>query len=257
MMVSIMFASATGGCIDTDIADTDPVGSVEQHFTGGYLQWLFVTQNAQAELGSATTFTPFLNSVSGNLASAGSVAVHAGGEDPSIDKNWLYVLPSPGTGTRLGGGGSSVNSVANRILPIQIGNNTSGSQSKNLGLTTAHRRCFLTAVWNAPSYEAFRDSTDLVQVMTNGSNWVINATGHVLAAAGCADVTTYLGQASWSGEGTIDLGPTGGGKSCFLTAVGGAFRTNDWNDGVVISVNAGHWQMKVSAGKTGTAECDI
>jgi hypothetical protein len=151
-----------------------------------------------------------------------------------------------------------VNSVANRILPVSIVNNASASQSKILGPTTAHRRCFLTAVWNYPSYDAFGHSADLVQTVISGSNWVVKATGHVLAAAGCADVTTYLGQASWSGAGTIDLGPTGGGKACFLTAVGGTFRTNDWNDGVVVSVNAsGHWQMKVSAGKTGTAECDI
>jgi len=265
-MMATALTSTASGCIDPeaadgDIADSVETGSVAQHFTGGLLQWLFVTQPAQADLGASSTVTPFLNSVAGSLVvSASSPSGMAGvvtREDTSTHKNTLYVWPSPGN--QLGGGGASVSSVANRILPTSIDHGTSGSSSEILGPTTAHRRCFLTGVWNDPTHEAFRSSTDLVQTIPSGSSWVIKATGNVLAAAGCADVTTVLGQVTWSGAGTVDLGPAGAGKFCFLTAVGGAFRTNDWNDGVIISVNqlTGHWQMKVSAGKIGTAECDI
>jgi hypothetical protein len=266
------------GCGSADPADgmADDHGArrTSQAFTAGYGEWLSLSRSfADATLGDGTQFTPFLTGVTGNLAVGlqgniyESVWAHLGNGGPGFGTaNALIVdVQIAYSATPLvqliGGGGGSVNSVANRIPEVTV-SGSGGWAWAYLGPITANRRCFLTHVFNTqnpPTYgNAFGSASDELTITGDGSNWWLVAIGYAAGSAVCVDVTSSVSATSGS-AGVFDLGPNTPGEACYFTDIRGSFRKNDWSDGVVVSYNgdAGRWQLSVSPGKFASAQCAL
>lgn len=247
--------------------EQEPINESEQAFSSHGTWSLVAVAPSSIPLVSSATNTAFMTGLTGDLFTTNSAGISPGVSFPlRYDGTYLLKVDVAGPGRFVGGMATVVASVAGRTAGGTYMNTspagTTSAPSTDLGAITANRRCFLTQAQNMlPANNGFSAASDLLHIyQLNGHFW-LGGSGRVFGGARCIDVTTHLGVVSWGGSATtdiLDLGPAGGGKACFLTAIGGQFR-GDSSNGVQVYLDGGtnHWVLRVSAGKTATAECNI
>ncbi len=261
-----------------DGVSDEPTNQTRDAFSGSIPQGsLAVYSPATGGMGAHASYSTFLTGLAGNLDKVFDQTVSVSTVNVVSGINQLLVSPDPTYGSfLLQGSAISVNTVSGRTTPVPAANFNQFTQTVvNLGLVTAHRRCFLVEVHNPTDRVdcastlndtcGFNRTSDWIQVSNDGTNWKLTANGNSAGSAACVDVTTTLGAVSWAfgSEQTFNLGADVAGKACFMTGVGGQFRANSSTDGVSIYKDAGvpptvppTWRMHVSANKFGAVECD-
>lgn len=235
---------------DDDTSDSE-IETTEQEFSAGG-SWGLSGSGSQAHLlGSSTGTVSFLMAVGGNMAGTSNLHVFDAGGNAEVHLHGANVL----------------NVVGGIVFPVtatqeafftNADNGTSATMLApyNGGAT----RCFLTEISNTSTAHNFGVASDYVKIFEQGGRWYLGGGGFVRGGARCGNVTTPLGGTEVAGVGTWDLGPNLAGKSCWLTGVGGAFRTNSATDGVRIRYNPSslRWQLVITGGhKYAQAECGI
>lgn len=250
-LVALSTACDVEDASDAEGVDTDEaLGVAEQEFTGYVGSGTRISSNGvdvNVLLGTDTGATGFLTALAGNMDSNSAFV------SPDFGSNWdqmrLLVYSHAGTtlradgtlvypGTREGGRSYS---------------QTSGTQQRKIDDATPNKNCYITSVCGANG-QFFNSADDSMAIVKEGNAWYLKMTG---SACGTAYCSTFSQNSWWAAnsEGTHDLGPADQGKACFLTGIKGRFRSNDFEDGVIIGIKNGRWQLKVSAGKWGGAAC--
>ncbi|WP_438036928.1 hypothetical protein [Sorangium sp. So ce204] len=269
LLMGISCVAATGEQAGDELVDDELVGTAEQAFSG-YWGWSRATEGHDLlswDLASNADMTCFLSGVAGNLKSDGPgfFTAQAGVLNHDHNGRWLLSTRGEDDDTKVKATTLCVPSIANRTTEVDW---SSGEAAKVLAPVTANRRCGLTQVMNY-GIDEWQASGDSVQVWNDGTNWYLGGTGNAIGWANCVDVSPGTGIGGWtliapsSGTAThnlvqaIDHGTSPLGTQCFLTGVGGRFRTNSWDDGVFVTYDPGThwWKVTVSNGKTAHVMC--
>jgi hypothetical protein len=268
-ILSLVIGTAACDMGGDDLGADDALASSEHAATwGGFASWArqdnLPTSSNHADIGSDANMTCFLSGVAGNLSSTygaqtpqGSLYTTASSRVYRAGGRW-YIEAQTGSGTeKIKTGAMCVNIVAGRTASF----GWAGGAAHKMLPATPNRRCFLTEVANSEMYYNdydFTALTDEVRVWSDGLNWYIGGNGNAQGAASCIDVSSDLGEWNWAnGTTNIAYNDMNPGTQCFLTGVRGAFRSNDWGNGVNINYNAGlnQYTLSASSGKRAWARC--
>jgi hypothetical protein len=272
MLPVLLLGVGCVGATDEHGDDDEQVGAAQEAFST-YGSWSWGTaghSTAAAPIGSDPQ-TCFLSGVAGNLRSyygapGGYTAAYA--EVYRSGSNWYINTYGPDTNSKVGATAICLPTSTNRTATVGW---STGYPAQVLAPVTANRRCGLMGVGNTEVYyndNQWQSATDSVYIWNDGTNWYIGGTGHAQGYGGCVDVSSTSGTWNWTwaptgGTSTLNLlqkvdgGTNPLGTQCFLTGVGGAFQSDDWNNGVFINYDAGSqwWSMTVSNNKTGKVTC--
>lgn len=259
----------------------EPVLEVQQAFNGYWsYSWQVHDQiTAPADLGLVEDKTCFLTGVDGNFESQYSVGSPGPWPAPIDVPPHVEVYKSGGHWKLNAVATNSTHAVKVTAMCVPwIGGTglpakswSTGLPPQVLGAAVPGRRCFLQGISNfhddwdhstIPSTRAtWSSSSDSVQVWNDGTNWVIGGTGQAEGSAACIDVTAGFGSWTWiAGTGTSTQNLVQHSDStvqCFLTGVGGRFRTTSYSDGVNIGYVIGttQWTSTQNDGKTAWSSC--
>jgi hypothetical protein len=139
------------------------------------------------------------------------------------------------------------------------GTNSYASTAARRSLGPADGRvCYLTQLTNITGSN-FRSLSDEIKVYSDGTTWWLHGSGRASGAARCADITSFHGGNGGTNSGSPHtLGGSVAGKTCWLSAVGGDFRSTDQFNGVFINnLGSAGWSLTVSPGKKASAGCGI
>jgi len=219
-VLSLLVSSAfLGACTDQE----EELSTTEQGITWSTQQFFNCANGCdQQVLGPASNLTCFLAGVTGHLDGVGSVGPHVFIAINS-DGNWQldarYVQQVIVT---------CISATANRI----IGYSLSVDPDKDLGLATAHRRCFLTGGWFlVGSSNPTPHYSDTIRVYQYRGHWFVGAAMTSVEAASmavCVDVPSFVGDFGFnhdtSGSITGSLVPSHNtNNACGLSLLQGAF----------------------------------
>ena len=242
------------------------VGEATNAFGSIYFWGAVQNTEGSWDLGPKSSNFAFLQGVSGDLA-APEHSAYVNIYDSGPNVFWQH-RPNPGRWL-----GSQVGLISPYSSKTAVEWAWSQGTTTNTLLTnkvagTKHR-CMLTSVHNLgpsdwegqPNHNAFGAVGDALEIYETSTQWKIRATGNAAGRARCIKVTQLLSAASWAWGGAdkvIEMGTNQAGMQCYLTGIGGSFRTSDTNNGVKVYLRSDNkWALKVSAGKFGAAECSI
>ena len=237
------------------------VGTAEQAFSGIWAWGYGISGSYQADLLPFSGNTTFLMALNGNLQ--GSAGATLGAVYPNL---WRGYLQSA-SGHWIGAGWGAVGST-NGVTQMESYTNdhpTNTNLATELGASSSDGkvRCFLTGMLNQHSFNQWNSTNDYAEVFEDNGTWYLGGHGRVTAHARCLRVTERLAGTSktvaWkSVDTTVDLGSDSPGKHCWLTAIGGKFRSDDLAKGVRVFFDGGSlkWKMTVSANNYGRVECN-
>ncbi len=239
------------------VEEDEAVGETQQAFTawGDSGTRIAVGGPLNVHIGSSNGTAFFLMAVAGNM-NEGSAYVSPG-FGPAGDQVHLLLSAAPGRTLRADGG---------IVYPgaMEYGHafsTLSGTESRRMvSAGSSRRRCFITSVCGANS-DYFNSADDYIAIQKKpdhldgvGEAWYLTMGGSACGSASCMLVDTPDYWAA-NGPGTYSLGPVDDGKFCYLTGIGGRFRENNASEGVVLRRWYGIWQLLVSEGHWGAAEC--
>lgn len=242
------------------------VGEAPQAFGDVYFWGAVQSTEGAWDLGPKSSNFPFIQGVSGDLAApthSASVTIW----DSGPNAFWKH-RPNPGRwlGSQVGLISPYASKTAEQYVWRQGGTTNSPIMTKVAGVK---HRCMLTGVINEgpsdwegqPNHNGFGAVGDAIEINETSTQWKIRATGNAAGSARCIRVTQLLSAASWAWGSTdkvIPMGANQPGMQCYLTGIGGSFRSSDTNNGVKVYLrNDDTWALKVSANKFGAAECSI
>jgi hypothetical protein len=245
--------------VEVEDEDEEAVGETQQAFSawGGSGTRIAVGGDLNVPLGSATGTASFLMAIAGNIEHGSAIV--SGGFGPGGDQVQLLISAGPGRTFRADAG--IVYPGAHQYG--QAFSTLSGTESRRMvSAGSSRRRCFLTYVCGGGS-QFFNSADDYIAIQKKpdhldgiGEAWYLTMGGSACGAASCmlVDEPDY-----WAagGTGVYPLGSEdwSDGKYCWLTGVGGRFRENNASEGVVLRTWYGVWQLLVSEGHWGAAEC--
>jgi hypothetical protein len=238
------------------------VGTAEQAFSSIYAWGYTVGGTYVADLKPVTTHTPFLMQLTGNIQGSAGVILYASA--PNMWKAEIQSAADHWIGIGLG----AVGSVNGRTQPQSYINydpdNT--NDAVPLGSTSSDGlvRCFLTGILNSSAgYTQWGSTNDKVEIFAHNGTWYLGGQGRVTAHARCLRVSERLSGTTKTvsypaSDTTVELGFDEPGKHCWLTAIGGSFRSDNTSRGVRVFYDGGSlkWKMTVTANKYGRVECN-
>jgi hypothetical protein len=270
----LLLVLGSTGCIaeyDDQAAAGEPregdelqVGEATDAFAGVYFWGAVQNTEGSWPLGPKSTNIGFIQGVSGDLA-APQHSAYVNIYDSGPEVYWQH-RPNPNRWL-----GSQVGTISPYSSKTPVEYSWSQGAGSITHLTdkvpgTKHR-CMLTAVenlgpgWGGVNHNAFGAVGDALEIIETATEWRIRATGNAAGRARCIKVTQLLSAASWawgSADKEIVMGTNQAGMQCYLTGIGGSFRSSDTNNGVKVYLRSDNkWALKVSANKFGAAECSI
>ncbi len=225
------------------------VGTVEQAFTnittfkgGGFT-------TTHTDMGSSTDRTCFLTAVFGSFDGGAFVDVN---HDPDTNRWTLSV--SPPDGHALYARAACVGTILGRTdeaywMPT--------ATQEGLLSTDPDAQCFLTRLNSSVHHTSFDSLADKIWIFqeTNG-NWYVSGEGNATGGARCITATKRGNGGSLVGATGVILSPHFTGDQCFLTALGGRFRSDSATSGIsTYRTVDNRWLLSAGANKFARARC--
>lgn len=272
LMAVVLLALGGTGCIaeageestEGSDADADEVEVGEASDAFGAIGYWSHGGNAAASwpLGSLTG-VGFVMGMTGNIGNGGATASFIEVGDSPSQIVWHH---NPVGGRALGSWvGTLAPSSGETGIKIYESFGTTSTTFLETAFANGKRRCFLTKIKNNnSSHNAFANVGDALEIIQEGNQFKVRASGRAGGSARCITVTdmVWSAWAAWSAnDSDLDLGPedAANGKHCYLTGIGGSFRANEYDKGAYIYKRSwdNRWRLKVTAGKFASAECSI
>lgn len=265
MLCGLSLAACDGA--EESQPEAEPLGEARAAFSAANFAWFNVTGGSSGTTlhtfnvdPAGTNGISFLYGLVGNLGGTGYPHVSTYKSSDGSTKLAINVAAN----LTLGAGAVSL--IPGRSSFEDVGSySTTGSNfTWNLSWlpASASRRCFLTTVWSVDVYgndSYFQDELDRIEIYKDGSTWKVASRHHAYADFGCISVSQYLGSAGQAAPSfapaIVNLGPEQPGKICVLTGIGGQFRSNSTTNGVYLRIRNGDWELVISPGKYGRADC--
>lgn len=260
-----LFAFSTVNCTAGSAGEgkEEPLGKTQQAFTGRIVDTAIASGVPVGHTYTVSFGTQgFISTVVGNFAqSSDTPSVSASVVDSSEFGSLfsVYAFPGSSTGT-IGGTGWAVYPGDNTTPGASCAHSGRGAQIVPLTPPSVPNWiCFINRLSNTLG-SSFSGFADLVLITyDDAGNPSLTCSNNSEASAQCVPITAYLGAVGQGGSDTFttDLGPVDdvNGKTCLLYGVGGSFRTDDANAGVLAFTSGGEWFITTTPFKVGYVAC--